>query len=65
MDILQTHFFQKKSKNKLFFKVDMSDLIDDHIESEGPILRDNYTYNTENELNLLKSKKIGQQFTSM
>ena len=44
MDILQTHFFQNKNKNKLFFKVDTRDLLDNE---EPLILRDNYTYNTD------------------
>ena len=58
MDILQTHFFQNKNKNKLFFKVDTRDLIDNE---EPLILRDNYTYNTDkqtNSLNFVNKSKV-------
>jgi hypothetical protein len=65
MDILQTHFFQNKNKNKLFFKVDTRDLL----ENEEPlILRENYTYNSEkqnNSLNFANKSKKNSQYASM
>ena len=65
MDILQTHFFQNKNKNKLFFKVDTRDLLEN---DEPLILRENYTYNSEkqnNSLNFANKSKKNSQYASM
>jgi len=65
MDILQTHFFQNKNKNKLFFKVDTRDLLDNE---EPLILRDNYTYNTDKQTNSLKfvnKSKVNSHYASI
>ena len=65
MDILQTHFFQNKNKNKLFFKVDTRDLLEN---DEPLILRENYTYNSEkqnNSLNFASKSKKNSQYASM
>ena len=54
MDILQTHFLQKKNRNKLFFKVDMGDLRVTYNDDEACVERENNTckVSISNSLNL-------------